>query len=40
MAAFRVGGRLLGPQGELVFVNLQNPGTTFAVTGPWRNGGR
>jgi uncharacterized protein len=23
--------------GEWLFVNIQTPGVTFAVTGPWRN---
>jgi secreted PhoX family phosphatase len=24
--------------GNWLFVNLQSPGITFAITGPWRNG--
>lgn len=30
-------GATFSPDGTTLFVNLQNPGLTFAVTGPWRD---
>jgi secreted PhoX family phosphatase len=32
------GGACFDPSGEWLFVNLQDPGITFAVTGPWELG--
>ena len=34
----RVLRRLLGPDGRTLFVNIQTPGITFAITGPWERG--
>jgi hypothetical protein len=31
-------GATYSPDGRWVFVNVQTPGITFAITGPWRNG--
>lgn len=31
-------GACYSPDGEWLFVNVQSPGVTFAITGPWRNG--
>ncbi|GAB4189737.1 MAG: DUF839 domain-containing protein [Wenzhouxiangellaceae bacterium] len=31
-------GACFSPDGEWLFVNLQKPGITFAITGPWRQG--
>jgi uncharacterized protein len=31
-------GACYSPNGEWLFVNLQGPGITFAITGPWDNG--
>jgi secreted PhoX family phosphatase len=31
-------GACYSPDGEWLFVNIQSPGITFAITGPWRNG--
>jgi secreted PhoX family phosphatase len=31
-------GACYSPNGEWLFVNLQGPGITFAITGPWANG--
>jgi secreted PhoX family phosphatase len=28
-----------GPHGQWLFVNIQTPGVTFAITGPWDRGG-
>jgi uncharacterized protein len=27
------------PDGKWLFVNIQSPGITFAITGPWGSGG-
>jgi secreted PhoX family phosphatase len=32
-------GACFSPDGEWLFVNIQTPGITFAITGPWRDGG-
>ena len=32
-------GATYSPDGKWLFFNIQSPGITFAVTGPWRNGG-
>ncbi|HUG93099.1 MAG TPA: alkaline phosphatase PhoX [Planctomycetaceae bacterium] len=32
-------GATFSPDGEWLFVNIQRPGITFAITGPWRDGG-
>ncbi len=29
-------GAVFSPDGSTLFVNIQNPGLTFAITGPWR----
>lgn len=29
-------GACFSPDGSTLFVNTQNPGITFAITGPWR----
>ncbi|MDZ7629513.1 MAG: DUF839 domain-containing protein [Parvularculaceae bacterium] len=29
-------GACFSPDGEVLFVNFQTPGTTFAIRGPWR----
>ncbi|MEM8815800.1 MAG: alkaline phosphatase PhoX [Pseudomonadota bacterium] len=29
-------GVCFSPDGQTLFVNIQNPGTTFAITGPWQ----
>ncbi len=34
----RMGGRLLQPRRQWLFVNIQTPGVTFAITGPWGAG--
>jgi secreted PhoX family phosphatase len=31
-------GATYSPDGRWLFVNVQSPGMTFAITGPWRNG--
>jgi secreted PhoX family phosphatase len=31
-------GATYSPDGTWLFVNVQSPGITFAITGPWRNG--
>lgn len=31
-------GATFSPDGDVLFVNVQHPGVTFAVTGPWRRG--
>jgi secreted PhoX family phosphatase len=31
-------GGTFDPTGEVLFVNLQDPGFTFAITGPWQDG--
>jgi uncharacterized protein len=31
-------GATYSPDGKWLFVNVQSPGITFAITGPWRNG--
>jgi secreted PhoX family phosphatase len=31
-------GACYSPDGEWLFANLQSPGITFAITGPWRDG--
>jgi uncharacterized protein len=31
-------GATFDPSGEVLFVNIQVPGITFAITGPWRDG--
>jgi secreted PhoX family phosphatase len=31
-------GACYSPDGEWLFVNIQTPGVTFAITGPWRLG--
>jgi secreted PhoX family phosphatase len=31
-------GAAYSPDGRWLFVNVQSPGITFAITGPWRNG--
>jgi hypothetical protein len=31
-------GACFDPAGEFLFVNIQTPGVTFAITGPWRDG--
>jgi secreted PhoX family phosphatase len=31
-------GACFSPDGRTLFVNVQEPGTTFAITGPWRHG--
>ena len=30
--------RLFDPAGEVLFANLQEPGITFAIWGPWAKG--
>ena len=30
-------GCCFSPDGSVLFVNLYNPGTTLAITGPWRS---
>jgi secreted PhoX family phosphatase len=32
-------GACFSPDGEWLFANAQSPGITFAITGPWRQGG-
>ena len=32
-------GATFDPTGRWLFVNIQTPGITFAITGPWENGG-
>ena len=29
-------GATFSPDGRILFVNMQNPGLTLAITGPWR----
>ncbi|HXV93349.1 MAG TPA: alkaline phosphatase PhoX, partial [Pseudonocardia sp.] len=31
-------GATFSPDGKVLFVNLQSPGVTYAITGPWENG--
>ena len=31
-------GSTFSPDGETLFVNIQTPGITFAITGPWERG--
>jgi secreted PhoX family phosphatase len=31
-------GGTFSPDGSTFFVNIQNPGMTLAITGPWRRG--
>ena len=31
-------GATFSPNGQWLFVNMQNPGITFAITGPWEHG--
>jgi secreted PhoX family phosphatase len=31
-------GATYSPDGRWLFVNIQNPGITFAITGPWEQG--
>jgi len=31
-------GATYSPDGRWLFFNIESPGITFAVTGPWRNG--
>jgi secreted PhoX family phosphatase len=31
-------GACFDPAGEYLYVNIQTPGVTFAITGPWRQG--
>ena len=31
-------GATYSPDGRWLFVNVQNPGITFAITGPWEQG--
>ena len=31
-------GACFSPDGEVLFVNIQTPGITFAITGPWAKG--
>lgn len=31
-------GASFSPDGKWLFVNIQTPGVTFAITGPWKNG--
>jgi len=31
-------GACFSPDGDWLFANLQSPGITFAITGPWRKG--
>lgn len=38
-AAEWAGATFGGRKGDWLFANIQTPGITFAITGPWRNGG-
>ena len=31
-------GACFDPAGRILFVSIQTPGITFAITGPWANG--
>ena len=31
-------GACYSPDGQTLFVNIQSPGYTFAIWGPWQNG--
>jgi hypothetical protein len=31
-------GATYSPDGQWLFVNIQTPGITFAITGPWSSG--
>jgi secreted PhoX family phosphatase len=31
-------GACYSPDGERLFANIQSPGITVAITGPWQNG--
>jgi secreted PhoX family phosphatase len=33
-----IAGACFDPEGEFLFINIQNPGITFAVWGPWERG--
>jgi secreted PhoX family phosphatase len=33
-----VAGATFSPDGRILFFNVQNPGITYAITGPWENG--
>jgi uncharacterized protein len=35
---FEFAGAAFSPVGNELFVNIQTPGITFAITGPWRRG--
>ena len=32
-------GATFSPDGRVLFVNLQSPGVSYAITGPWERGG-
>jgi secreted PhoX family phosphatase len=32
-------GATFSPDGRWLFVNVQSPGVTLAITGPWQSGG-
>jgi uncharacterized protein len=36
--SFEFAGATFSPVGDELFVNIQTPGITFAITGPWRRG--
>lgn len=38
MSTSEFAGVTFSPDGNTLFVNIQNPGITFAITGPWRQG--
>ncbi|HKX32612.1 MAG TPA: alkaline phosphatase PhoX, partial [Blastocatellia bacterium] len=37
-ADFEFAGATFSPDGETLFVNIQTPGLTFAIWGPWEDG--